>query len=221
MALRDQQWSGKLYPGCDSSWLSASSMMLLLLEACREPIWCLLPMAALREASGSVSAQDLLCPFWSLLSTHSDLNLNQLKLTLGKDSLQVLRAHMATTLDRGDRECPHHHRKLQVSAGDTVAGLEPIPLWLGSVALGTAVLDPPCYSWPRQPRPLGEPQPLRKHLSSAPQLVNWLGSKRGGAELFMQSPALQARQQHRKEQLAAVEGECHHCQSSPGLDQAG
>uniref|UniRef100_A0A8W4FLN6 Obscurin n=1 Tax=Sus scrofa TaxID=9823 RepID=A0A8W4FLN6_PIG len=38
------------------------------------------------------------------------------------------------------------------------------------------------------------------------ELVNWLGSKRGGAELFMQSPALQARQQHRKEQLAAVEG---------------
>uniref|UniRef100_A0A8W4FJQ6 non-specific serine/threonine protein kinase n=1 Tax=Sus scrofa TaxID=9823 RepID=A0A8W4FJQ6_PIG len=37
------------------------------------------------------------------------------------------------------------------------------------------------------------------------ELVNWLGSKRGGAELFMQSPALQARQQHRKEQLAAVE----------------
>ncbi|XP_067588587.1 obscurin isoform X30 [Pseudorca crassidens] len=37
------------------------------------------------------------------------------------------------------------------------------------------------------------------------ELVNRLGSKRGGAELFMQSPALQAREQHHVEQLAAVE----------------
>ncbi|XP_022419029.2 obscurin isoform X4 [Delphinapterus leucas] len=37
------------------------------------------------------------------------------------------------------------------------------------------------------------------------ELVNQLGSKRGGAELFMQSPALQAREQHHVEQLAAVE----------------
>ncbi|EPY89677.1 hypothetical protein CB1_000086001 [Camelus ferus] len=37
------------------------------------------------------------------------------------------------------------------------------------------------------------------------ELVNRLGSKRGGAELFMQSPALQAQDQHRREQLAAVE----------------
>uniref|UniRef100_A0A8C4MIZ6 Obscurin n=1 Tax=Equus asinus asinus TaxID=83772 RepID=A0A8C4MIZ6_EQUAS len=38
------------------------------------------------------------------------------------------------------------------------------------------------------------------------ELVNRLGSTRGGAELSMQSPALRAREQRRREQLAAVEG---------------
>ncbi|XP_070426092.1 obscurin isoform X23 [Equus przewalskii] len=37
------------------------------------------------------------------------------------------------------------------------------------------------------------------------ELVNRLGSTRGGAELSMQSPALRAREQRRREQLAAVE----------------
>uniref|UniRef100_A0ABI7ZXQ4 Non-specific serine/threonine protein kinase n=1 Tax=Felis catus TaxID=9685 RepID=A0ABI7ZXQ4_FELCA len=37
------------------------------------------------------------------------------------------------------------------------------------------------------------------------ELVNRLGSARGGAELCMQSPAVRAREQHRREQLAAVE----------------
>uniref|UniRef100_A0A4W2F8C5 non-specific serine/threonine protein kinase n=2 Tax=Bos indicus x Bos taurus TaxID=30522 RepID=A0A4W2F8C5_BOBOX len=40
------------------------------------------------------------------------------------------------------------------------------------------------------------------------ELVNRLGSKRSRAELLMQSPVLQAREQHRVERLAAVEGEC-------------
>uniref|UniRef100_A0A4W2HDN4 Obscurin n=1 Tax=Bos indicus x Bos taurus TaxID=30522 RepID=A0A4W2HDN4_BOBOX len=38
------------------------------------------------------------------------------------------------------------------------------------------------------------------------ELVNRLGSKRSRAELLMQSPVLQAREQHRVERLAAVEG---------------
>uniref|UniRef100_G3TNU4 Uncharacterized protein n=1 Tax=Loxodonta africana TaxID=9785 RepID=G3TNU4_LOXAF len=37
------------------------------------------------------------------------------------------------------------------------------------------------------------------------ELVNRLGSARGGAELYMQSPALRAREQPRREQLVAVE----------------
>uniref|UniRef100_A0A8C6FW78 Obscurin n=1 Tax=Moschus moschiferus TaxID=68415 RepID=A0A8C6FW78_MOSMO len=39
------------------------------------------------------------------------------------------------------------------------------------------------------------------------ELVNRLGSKRSRAELLMQSPVLQAREQHHMERLAAVEGE--------------
>lgn len=75
-----------------------------------------------------------------------------------------------------------------------------------------------CTASKRLPRPPGEPRALSEPLLSALQLVNRLGSKRGGAELFMQSPALQAREQHHVEQLAAVEGECFLCQSRPGLD---
>uniref|UniRef100_A0A452G6J3 non-specific serine/threonine protein kinase n=1 Tax=Capra hircus TaxID=9925 RepID=A0A452G6J3_CAPHI len=45
------------------------------------------------------------------------------------------------------------------------------------------------------------------------ELVNRLGSKRSRAELLMQSPVLQARDQHRAERLAAVEGE-----SAPGQE---
>lgn len=44
-------------------------------------------------------------------------------------------------------------------------------------------------------------------LLSLWQLVNRLGSTRAGGELYMQSPALRARDQHRRDQLvAAVEG---------------
>lgn len=56
------------------------------------------------------------------------------------------------------------------------------------------------------------PDSLRSLSSSGPllflwQLVNRLGSTRGGGELYMQSPALRARDQHHREQLvAAVEG---------------
>lgn len=56
------------------------------------------------------------------------------------------------------------------------------------------------------------PDSLRSLSSSGPllslwQLVNRLGSTRGGGELYMQSPALRARDQHHREQIvAAVEG---------------
>lgn len=49
------------------------------------------------------------------------------------------------------------------------------------------------------------------------QLVNRLGSARGGAELFLQSPALQAQEQRRQEHFDVVEGRCSH-QVSAWLD---
>lgn len=53
---------------------------------------------------------------------------------------------------------------------------------------------------------LREPLALSGLLPSVLQLVNRLGSAKGGAELCMQSPAVRAREQLRREQLAAVEG---------------
>lgn len=53
---------------------------------------------------------------------------------------------------------------------------------------------------------LREPLALSGLLPSVLQLVNRLGSARGGAELCMQSPAVRAREQLHREQLAAVEG---------------
>lgn len=61
------------------------------------------------------------------------------------------------------------------------------------------------------------PESLRSLSSNEPllslrQLVNRLGSTRGGGELYMQSPALRARDQHHREQLvAAVEGRLYVC----------
>ena len=71
-----------------------------------------------------------------------------------------------------------------------------------------------CTASKRLPRPPGEPQAGGEPLLCALQLVNRLGSKRSRAELLMQSPVLQAREQHRVERLAAVEGECFRRQSS-------
>lgn len=65
-----------------------------------------------------------------------------------------------------------------------------------------------CVASQRLPRPPGEPQAGGEPLLYALQLVNRLGSKRSRAELLMQSPVLRAREQHRVERLAAVEGEC-------------
>lgn len=50
---------------------------------------------------------------------------------------------------------------------------------------------------------------LSRLLPSVLQLVNRLGSARGGVELCMQSPAVRAREQLRREQLATVEGKCY------------
>lgn len=49
----------------------------------------------------------------------------------------------------------------------------------------------------------------KRALPSTLQLVNRLGSARGGAELCMQSPAVRAREQLHREQLAAMEGKCY------------
>lgn len=49
------------------------------------------------------------------------------------------------------------------------------------------------------------------------QLVNRLGSARGGVELCLQSPALQAQEQRRQEHIDVVEGRCSH-QVSAWLD---
>lgn len=65
-----------------------------------------------------------------------------------------------------------------------------------------------CVASKRLPRLPGEPQAGGELLLYALQLVNRLGSKRSRAELLMQSPVLQAREQQRVERLAAVEGEC-------------
>lgn len=54
-----------------------------------------------------------------------------------------------------------------------------------------------------------EPLALSGLLPSILQLVNRLGSARGGAELCMQSPAVRVREQLRREQLAAMEGKCY------------
>ena len=71
-----------------------------------------------------------------------------------------------------------------------------------------------CMASQRLPRAPGEPQAGGEPLLYALQLVNRLGSKRSRAELLMQSPVLQARDQHRAERLAAVEGECFRVQPS-------
>lgn len=93
------QWSGEGVC-CGSSWLLATAAAGSLHGGSVGPA----PHGNSQGKNGPMSALDLCCPFRSLLSTHSDLNLNQLKLTLGEDSLlfQVLRAHVATTLDRAD-----------------------------------------------------------------------------------------------------------------------
>ena len=80
-----------------------------------------------------------------------------------------------------------------------------LSLVIGSMPLGHSQGGPPLQMTCMVPR---EPQALSRLLPSALQLVNRLGSARGGAELCMQSPAVRAREQHRREQLAAVEGEC-------------
>uniref|UniRef100_A0AC11E7S0 Obscurin, cytoskeletal calmodulin and titin-interacting RhoGEF n=1 Tax=Ovis aries TaxID=9940 RepID=A0AC11E7S0_SHEEP len=52
------------------------------------------------------------------------------------------------------------------------------------------------------------------------ELVNRLGSKRSRAELLMQSPMLQARDQHRAERLAAVEDAVAPAPAAPGQESA-
>ncbi|XDA76184.1 hypothetical protein R6Z07M_006299 [Ovis aries] len=52
------------------------------------------------------------------------------------------------------------------------------------------------------------------------ELVNRLGSKRSRAELLMQSPMLQARDQHRAERLAAVEDAAAPAPAAPGQESA-
>lgn len=125
------------------------------------------------------------------------VNLNQLKLTVGIDSApsQGLRT---ISPDSTERQYPHRHMKLGwcvVHVG--MLGLARDPFFCGQV-LG--------LSWDRHPM-LRSPRGLRGPvgpewlLPSVLQLVNQLGSTRGGVDLFMPSPALRA-----QEQLAAVEG---------------
>lgn len=60
-------------------------------------------------------------------------------------------------------------------------------------------------------RPTEEPQALSGLCClSVLQLVNRLGSTRGGVELSLQSPALRTQEEHCQERIAVVEGRCSH-----------
>lgn len=85
-------------------------------------------------------------------------------------------------------------------------GWEPCPLWGTQSQWGPQTKDH--QSGRETARSLEDRGP--EWFLSILQLVNRLGSTRGGGELYMQSPVLPAwEQRHREQTVAAIEGRCH------------